>query len=247
MNTNHMDLLINPTGHNMNVMAERFMHVINKINPAEIKVLLEIGSMDAWESANMARVFTDAHIHCFEPVAYNFGQCRARIAEQPSDISNRIHLHNIAMNDATGPMEFWELDIEAASIKKLNHGIASKFKLIDPDMWPWEHNQQRMVTVEGWRLDDWCNANNIARVDGIWMDAQGAELDILKGAGTVLNGIQFVMTEAGLKPYYHGHTMKSDMDAYMAGFGFTEWKPATVKAHEFEVDLIYLNTNLVNF
>lgn len=247
MNANHMDLLVNPTGHNMDVMAERFMHIINKIDPSEIKCLLEIGSMDAWESINMARVFEDAVVYTFEPVPHNFAQCVARLAEHPT-VSDRIKLNQVAMNDVTGPMDFWALDVEAASIKdKLNHGIGSKYQIMDPDLWPWEHNAQKAVPVQGYRVDDWCAENGINRVDGIWMDAQGAELDILKGAGNVLDTVQFVMTEAGLKPYYHGHTMKSDMDAYMAERGFVEWRPATKQAHEYEVDIIYLNKRYARF
>lgn len=229
-------------------MAERFNHIINKIDAANVSTLLEIGSMDAWESVNMARLFENAEIHLFEPVPYNFEICKQRVAEQPNDISSRIHLHPIALNDTTGPMEFWALDVAAASTKgKLNHGIASKYKLIDPDMWPWEHNQQQPITVHGYTLDDWATQNNISKIDGIWMDAQGAELDILLGASRCLADITFVMTEAGLKPYYHGHTMKVDMDAFMSSKGFIEWRPATRQAHEYEVDMIYLNSKYAIF
>lgn len=249
MNLNHMDLLVKPTGHNMDVMAERFMHIINKINPGSITTLLEIGSMDAWESINMARVFEDATVHTFEPVPLNFQACQDNLVKQPKSVRDRIHLHQIAMNDLTGPMEFWALDVEeAARVRnKLNHGIASKYQLIDPDMWPWEHNKQKSITVSGYRLDDWCQENHVDRVDGIWMDAQGAELDILKGAKATLEKCAFVMTEAGLKPYYHGHTMKTDMDSLMSDLGFVEWYPATKQAHEYEVDMIYLNKRFAVF
>lgn len=248
MNVNYMDLLANPTGHNMDVMAERFNHIINKIDAGNINTLLEIGSMDAWESINMARLFENAEIHTFEPVPFNFAQCQERVANQPSDISDRIHLHQMALNNTTGPMEFWALDVEAAAIKgKLNHGIASKYKLLDPDMWPWEHNQQKSIIVDGYRLDDWAKDNSIGHIDGIWMDAQGAELDILMGAESVLENVKFVFTEAGLKPYYEGHTMKADMDAFMFSKSFIEWRPGTRQAHEYEVDMIYLNTKFAKF
>lgn len=249
MNPNHMDLLVNPTGHNMDVMAERFMHIINKIDPGSIGVLMDIGSMDAWESINMARVFEDAIVHTFEPSPHSHGVCRANIDLQSPQVRDRIRLHQAAMNDTTGPMTFYELDAEKALATKgkTNHGIASKYQLINPDMWPWEHNAQRPITVDGYRLDDWCSSNGVERVDGIWMDAQGAELDILKGAEKTLENTKFVMTEAGLKPYYHGHTMKSDMDAFMERLGFIEWMPATKTAHEYEVDMIYLNRRFANF
>ena len=242
----NMDLLRRPTGHNMNVMAERLNHIIDKIDPTQIKTLLEIGSMDAWESVNLARVFTDARVFTFEPVPYNANRCRDNIFLH-REVSDRIFLQEMAMNDVTGPMTFWALDIEEAARHKprVNHGIGSKFKLMNPDMWAHEHNQQTEIIVNGYRLDDWCRGMYIDRVDGIWMDAQGAELDILKGAGDVLDNVQFIITEAGLKPYYEGHTLKNDIDAYLWSRGFAEYAPARHISHEYECDTIYLNVKFI--
>jgi FkbM family methyltransferase len=243
---NFNNLKRNPTGHNMPLMLERISHVIHKINTDNLRVLMEIGSLDCWESINMARIFPDAIIHTFEPVPVNISRCRETLNNHPHDITDRIFLHEAAMNNETGPMEFWALDAAEAIKKKskLNHGIGSKFKLTNPDMWPWEHNVQHSINVQGYRLEDWCNENNVLNVDGIWMDAQGAELDILKGAGTILNGVQFIMTEAGLKPYYEGHTMKTDIDNYLLDYGFYELTSATKQNHEYEADVIYLNSKL---
>lgn len=247
-NASCLDRLVHPKGHNMNVMAERLMHIINKIRPESILTVLDIGSMDAWESINLARTFEDATVYTFEPVKTNFEMCEQNVASQTESVQRRVHLQRIALNDVTGPMTFWELDdVAAAKRGKLNRGIGSKYQLMNPDMWPWEHNAQRPATVVGYRLDDWCKENSIERVDGIWMDAQGAELDILRGAGSVLDTVQFIITEAGLKPYYHGHTMKADMDQYLTERGFIEWIPARRIAHEYEADVIYLNTRYANF
>lgn len=228
----------------MDWLAERFSTIIDRINPNEITTLFEIGSRDAKESCNLARVFEDAHIHTFEPVPYNINMCKEVIRWHPFHIQLRVHLHEVAANNVTGPMDFYALDLNQQSGN--NHGIASKFQLIDPDMFPNEHSVQTKITVDGWRIDDWCTANNVDRIDGIWMDAQGAELDILQGMGDMLEHTQFIMTEAGIKPYYHGHTLKVDMDAYMASKGFVEWHPATKLSHEYEVDMIYVNPKLVN-
>lgn len=247
-NVSYLDLITDPVGHNMPVMAERLSHIINKIDPKQILTVLDIGSMDAWESINLARMFNEANVYTFEPVKANYEVCEQHVSQQTSQVQSRIHLQRIALNDTTGPMTFWELDdIAAAKRGKLNRGIGSKYQLMNPDMWPWEHNAQRPVTVVGYRLDDWCKDANISRVDAIWMDAQGAELDILRGAGSVLDTVQFIITEAGLKPYYHGHTMKADMDQYLLERGFVEWVPARRIAHEYEADVIYLNTRYANF
>lgn len=248
INEHHRNLLTDPRGHNMNVMAERLNHIINKINVNNIRVLLDIGSMDAFESINLARVFEDAEVHAFEPVRHNYNMCELNIADNRW-VSDRIHLHRLALNDVTGPLTFYELDItEAGKRGKINSGMGSKYQLMDPDMWPWEHNVMVPVTVPGYTITDWCLENKIDRVDGIWMDVQGAELDVIKGISpALLQNIQFIITEAGLKPYYHGQNLKTGMDEYLEKNGFVEWLPAYQVAHEYEANVIYLNTRICKF
>jgi hypothetical protein len=114
-------------------------------------------------------------------------------------------------------------------------------KLKDPDMWPWEHNAQLEIDVQGYRLDDWCRDAKLDSVDAIWMDVQGAELHVLKGAENTLANVQCIMTEAGLIPYYEGHTLKTDIDAFLTSLGFVEVEPAREQPHAAEVNAIYVN------
>lgn len=250
INHYHMDRLINPTGHNMSVMSERLNHIINKIRVDEVLTVLDIGSMDGWETVNLARVFHDAHIHCIEPVPSNYQICEKHIAEfLEDDQRSKVTLHRLALNDTTGPMTFYAIDVKEAEKRgKVNRGMGSKYQLMDPDMWPWEHNKQHPITVPGFTLTDWAAENGIDRVDGIWMDVQGAELDVLKGTSPELfSRIQFIITEAGLKPYYHGQSLKYQMDELLLKQGFIEWVPARQIAHEYEANVIYLNQAICNF
>lgn len=249
MNDAHLSLLANPTGHNMGVMAERLNHIINKINVDAINTVLDIGSMDGWESINLARVFNHASVCCFEPVPSNHEICEKNIANAEPSVRGRIDLYRLALNDVTGPMTFYAIDEEAAIKRgKVNRGMGSKYELMDPDMWPWEHNKQKPITVNGSTLTDWTKISGATRIDGIWMDVQGAELDVLKGISSELFAdIQFIITEAGIKPYYHGQSIKSQMDDLLANHGFVEWLPARQMAHEYEANVIYLNGRICNF
>ena len=247
-NASCLGRLVYPKGRNSHVVAERLMHIINKIKIEEILTILDIGSMNAQTSINLARMFEDATVYTFEPVRTNYEICEENLDNQDQSMKDRIRLQRIALNDVTGPMTFWELDqVAAAKRGRLNRGIGSKYQLMNPDMQPWEHNAQRPVTVVGYRLDNWCRENNVSRIDAMWMDVQGAELDVLHGAGTVLDTVQFIVTEAGLKPYYHGQCMKSDIDQYLLERGFIEWVPARRIAHNHKANVIYLNKQHANF
>jgi len=117
--------------------------------------------------------------------------------------------------------------------------MASKFRLMDPAVFPHELSVQKEITVNAVTLDTWCAQNNI-QPDIIWMDAQGAELDILKGAEQTLASVKVILTEVGLIPYYHGHTLKADIDGYLASLGFRELVTARKLGHKYEMDTIYV-------
>jgi hypothetical protein len=144
-------------------------------------------------------------------------------------------------------MKFWAVDeaVAMAAKDKVNWGMGSMLKLTDPDMWPWEHNAQKEVEVQGYRLDDYCVAAKIDRVDAIWMDVQGAELKVLQGAGARLADVQVIFTEAGVEAYYEGHMLKPELDKFLASQGFTELESARQQAHRYEVNAIYVNDRFV--
>lgn len=240
-------LIRSPIGYNMDVLAERLLHLLPVVDLNSWRNILDIGAMDGWEGVNLAKVFPDATIHAFEPSKANCERCVKTYMLQPAHVRSRIGLSQIALSDVTGPIEFYAVDeAKAAAVKgKINTGMGSLLQLENPDMWPWEHNAQMTTNVQGFRLDDWCKESGTANVDAIWMDVQGAELHVLRGAENTLANIQVIMTEAGVKPYYHGHTLKPDIDQYLASKGFVELESAREQAHEYEVNAIYVNTKFM--
>lgn len=236
-------LLNNPVGYNMDVLAERLNHVRDVVDLGSWRVILDIGAMDGWEGINMAKVFTDARIYAFEPSRENCDRCVKTYMTHPYAIRSRVALSQVALTEKSGPLDFFAVDEAKAQATKgkVNMGMGSVLELVDPDMWPWEHNAQTKTQVSGYSLDDWCRETNVQKVDAIWMDVQGGELHVLKGAAGMLPNIQVIMTEAGIKPYYHGHTLKPDIDAYLASLGFFELESARQQAHEYEVNAIYVN------
>lgn len=230
-------LLDDPIGLSMDMMAERLSHIKNIIDFNGVRNIIDVGAAHGYESKNLARVFTNAMVWAFEPTDEHYRYCLEHFASLPSDIRGRISIENLALNDIDGPIKFYPLDTERSHGN--NTGMASKFRLIDPNVFRHELSIQREVTVNAITLATWCSRTGI-KPDIIWMDAQGAELDILRGAGDVLEDVKIIMTEAALKPYYHGHTMKADIDKYLATFGFNELVLARKIGHEYEVDAIYV-------
>jgi hypothetical protein len=53
-------------------------------------------------------------------------------------------------------------------------------------------------------LDDWAKIENVSSVDLVWVDAQGAEGDVIEGGLSVLRNTRFLYTEYGDQEWYEG-------------------------------------------
>lgn len=71
--------------------------------------------------------------------------------------------------------------------------------------------------MESKRLDD---LPEVAETDFLKLDIQGAELDVLKGATTLLKRVVVVSTEVEFVPLYKDQPLFADVDAYLRSQGF---------------------------
>ena len=53
-------------------------------------------------------------------------------------------------------------------------------------------------------LDTWCDKHDIREIDFIWMDVQGAEIDVFKGGVNTLSKTRFIYTEYSDRELYEG-------------------------------------------
>ncbi len=80
------------------------------------------------------------------------------------------------------------------------------------------------VEVPVARLDTWAVANGESRVDAMKLDVQGAELEVLHGAGTLLPGMRLLDLEVTFTPMYSGQALFGDIDAFLRAAGFSLWR-----------------------
>jgi FkbM family methyltransferase len=92
-----------------------------------------------------------------------------------------------------------------------------------PSLRPWM-SPDRVTTVPLARLASWAATAGVDRVDFIKLDTQGAELDILRGAGGLLDGCLGVEAEVMFSPLYDGQPLFADVDAFLRSRGFTLWR-----------------------
>lgn len=80
---------------------------------------------------------------------------------------------------------------------------------------------QEVITMPTVALDDYLPKAGITSVDFMELDTQGTELDILRGAETLLTeSVLGLKIEAEFNPFYEGQPLFGDLDAFARSCGF---------------------------
>jgi FkbM family methyltransferase len=93
---------------------------------------------------------------------------------------------------------------------------------------------QRQATrqqIELVTLDNWCEQQDVDRVDFIKLDTQGSELDVLRGAPRTLERAIAVQTEVEFNRMYEGQPLFSDVDRFLRDHGFVLWQLENLAHH----------------
>jgi len=227
------------------MVARRLDSLLGKVDLTGVRQILDIGSWHLGQSIEFAEIFKEASIDAFEPVPSSYKLCRKRRAELNEQLKKRIRVHNIALSDNEGEIPFYA--VEPGASANIDPGFSSMFKFMDIVGGNGNGNGnghttlQTEIAVQTDKLDNWCEENRITSVDIMWIDAQGAELLVFKGAENILKNTKIIMTEVGLKPYYEGHTLKTDIDAFLFERGFRELEGSfEINIPDYEANVIYV-------
>lgn len=79
-------------------------------------------------------------------------------------------------------------------------------------------------TVQLTPLDAWWEMEDRPSVSFLKIDTQGSELDILKGAQSLLGGCLGCEVEVEFSPIYKGQPLFSDVDTFLRANGFVLWR-----------------------
>lgn len=221
------------------IVSERVRFVYNLIDLLNIKNICDIGSWHLGQSLEFLEIFPYANIFAFEANPDNYKFCVDRLNSLPPSIQQNIKIYETALSDSNGIIKFYP---EIST----NAGASSKYKFIDGLTEKYFNKtwiQSSGIDVRSQTLDDWMLSNQVDHIDMIWMDVQGGELDVLKGASECLKNVRCIFTEVGLKPYYEGQSLKREIDALLLSDDqFIEVKDSfQYNGSDAEANTIYVN------
>lgn len=142
----------------------RCLHVGGK----QVRMLFDVGANTGQTALHFSTHFPSATIHSFEPVTYIFDQLTRSTAR-----NKNIHCHPLALGAKNSTAKIaLHADITMATLQQESQSGANI-------------TGYEEVTVQ--RLDDFCAAHHITRIDCLKIDVEGYEMDVLRGAQNLLS------------------------------------------------------------
>jgi len=192
------------------IVANRMKYILDPIDWDSIDTICDIGSWHLGQSIEFLDLLPDTKVYAFEANPKNYEECGNSYSRLQGYFKNNLKVYNTALNDTPGKINFYPVISE-------NEGASSKYKFMQGHTEKYFNKSwiQNEIEVDATTLDIWSKENNINKVDIIWIDVQGAELDVFKGARETLKNVKCIFTEVGLKPYYEGQSLKEDIDHFL--------------------------------
>jgi FkbM family methyltransferase len=179
-------------------------------NISEKSLFFEIGShfgIDTEKFTNFTK-----NLHCFEPDPRNI--------EMFKKLGLNVILNNVAVSNIDGYAEFYlsSGDVYESIYGPTNNDILNKndwsassslkFPKNHKIVTPWVKFEKK-ITVQTTRIDTYCVEKSIEKIDFIWMDVQGAEIEVIEGIGNMKNKIHFIYTEYSDSELYENQPTKN--------------------------------------
>ena len=203
-------------------------------------IIFDVGSCEGEDAIRYSRLFPNATIYAFEPVPENQALIRENLAKYQV---RSVHLFEWALSDRDGSAKFHVSSGEpkdADPAADWTYGNKSS-SLLPPDkcveFHPWL-NFKRSIDVPTRTLATVCDSLEVAAIDFMHLDVQGAELQVLRGAADKLQTCKAIWLEVETVALYADQPLKGDIEDFMCKAGFRKFKESMAGIAG---DQLYLN------
>ncbi|MBK6652055.1 MAG: FkbM family methyltransferase [Betaproteobacteria bacterium] len=193
-------------------------------------LILEVGANCGQTTIELLKSMPDAIIHAFEPDPRAIAKFRHSLGA-----SSKVRLHEHAIGAINGTVTFHQSS-GGENMPDYHQGWDQSGSIRKPrthlEVWPWV-KFEKQIEVAIRTLDTWADQHQIANVDFIWADVQGAESDLIDGATKLLSSARYLYTEYSNDLWYEGQITLAELARKLTGFELIR---------RYEMDALFKNT-----
>lgn len=170
-----------------------------------VDTIFDVGANVGQSAKVYLAEFPNSHIHCFEPASHTFQQIRDDLRG-----NERVDCYRLALGSSKGTGEI------------VLQGPSYMFFLLGQSTESPKNNTIPMESVDIITLDEFCHTRGINQIDFLKIDTEGGDLDVLKGAATMLREqkIDLVQVEAGMNPGNSRHVSFESLKAFCESYKY---------------------------
>ena len=171
-------------------------------------VIVDCGAHDGSDTIALAKLSKQATVHAFEAMPDLYKKLVVNTQQY-----DNIKCYQLALADQTGKMNFY-----------ISEGASdASSSLLEPKEHLNDHPStffNSKIVVKAETLDDWARTYNITRVDMLWLDMQGFELNMLKASNEILKLVSVIHTEVSTKETYKNVGQYTEYRSFLEDKGF---------------------------
>jgi FkbM family methyltransferase len=173
--------------------------------------IIEAGAFNGDDTLRFITRWPQASIYAFEPIP-ELGDAL--------DLKFKPYKNIHVVKEALVGFPSRQIEMHSFDVDSLNHGSSSILA-------PSEHLERepsvqfsRKILVNGLTGDDWLKTVSLNRIDLLWLDLQGAELEVLTASRKILEITQVCHVEVSTRRLYEGAALYGEIFDFMISMGF---------------------------
>lgn len=173
------------------------------IDPSD--TILEAGAFDGTDTVRLARMVPQGKVISFEPNPPRYAQ----LCEKTKNLSN-VSTYPFALSSKNEEATFYVC--YGTQHDPIYEGASS---LLPPAESMKIHYQGPIIKVPSYKLGDWCKEHHQTKIDFMWLDLEGAELQVLSNALRILSTVKAIYVETNFYEFREGMTQYADLKEFL--------------------------------
>jgi FkbM family methyltransferase len=215
----------------------------DRVGGEKARTVIDVGAYLGETAHWFSVLFPNATVWAVEPFPESF----AKLALKSS---NKLKPFNFAVTNFDGSVELYYNSIPHTSgIYPINSESSDSLSVAQQGESGAAavNSSVGSVMVDARSLNSFVAEQNIQEIDLLKIDVQGAEVDVLKGSGQILNRVAVVLIEISLYDYYEKSSTIGDVESYLSPHGFSLWSVTDISNNPMNgrtdwVELLYVNS-----
>jgi FkbM family methyltransferase len=196
-------------------VADRFLELA-RVRGISAPIICDIGSRDASEGIFLLEALKGKQLHVFEPNPAAAALCRSSLEKLKQDYGqDQIFFNEIAVSDRVGEARFFPVNAEKSANKDI--GFSSLYRVNPKYTKRRGQIVQDEIVVQTTTLDNYFAGRPCP--DILWIDVEGAELQVFRGARSVLAKVTLIHVEVSFRAMHLGKPLFWEVDSFLRTCG----------------------------